>query len=292
MRSLQLALWEAPIPSRVHDDERLIAMWLHGKAENTQDAYFRDVLLFTEFVDKPLPQVGLGDVQAYADSIFGYKPSTRARKISSIKSLLGFGHRLGYLPVNVGAVVKAPAIKDTLAERILEERDVLSIIQAEPSLRNQLILDFLYKTGARVSELCALKWRDIVDRKALLQATVFGKGGRTRTILLPAGLSARMRSYRQNSSPESPVFQSAEGGALHRSQVYRIVRAAAQRCGLENSVSPHWFRHAHASHALDHGAPTHLVQQTLGHASLATTGRYAHARPTDSSSLYVSDEQY
>ncbi|MGA7306956.1 MAG: tyrosine-type recombinase/integrase, partial [Rhodothermales bacterium] len=158
--------------------------------------------------------------------------------------------------------------------------------------RNQLMLDLLYKSGMRVSELCALTWRDVRDRRGSLQVTVFGKGGRTRVILLPARLSERLRAFRNVEEASRAVFQNAEGGPLHRSQVYRVVRSAARRCGLAESVSPHWFRHAHASHALDNGAPTHLVQQTLGHASLATTGRYTHARPKDSSALYVQDEKY
>jgi len=92
---------------------------------------------------------------------------------------------------------------------------------------------------------------------------------------------------------EEPVFTSRkQQGHLSQLQVNRIVKAAAQRLpGLEptiaNAVSPHWLRHAHASHAMDRGAPVHLVKETLGHANIATTGRYLHARPTDSSSLYL-----
>ena len=70
-------------------------------------------------------------------------------------------------------------------------------------------------------------------------------------------------------------------------RVRRIVKAAAERAGLSVEVSAHWLRHAHASHSLGRGAPIHLVQQTLGHASVATTGRYLHARPTDSSARYL-----
>lgn len=291
MKSFQLVPREVPVPSRVHDDECLIALWLHGKSENTRDAYFRDILLFTDFVDKPLPRVSLGDIQAYADSLAEYKASTRARRLSSLKSLLAFGHRLGYLPVDVGALVKPPPVKDTLAERILTEQDMAAIIRSEPNARNRLILDLLYKSGMRVSELCALTWRDVREGRGGLQVTVFGKGGRTRVVLLPPGLSARLAASRGETDASDAIFQNNEGAALHRSQVYRIVRSAARRVGLAEPVSPHWFRHAHASHALDHGAPTHLVQQTLGHASLATTGRYTHARPKDSSALYIADQE-
>ena len=85
---------------------------------------------------------------------------------------------------------------------------------------------------------------------------------------------------------DAPVFTSRKGGSLDTRQVHRIVRAAGERVGVEG-VSPHWLRHAHASHALERGAPIHLVQATLGHASVATTGVYLHARPTESSGRYL-----
>jgi integrase/recombinase XerD len=96
-----------------------------------------------------------------------------------------------------------------------------------------------------------------------------------------------LQQLRGEAGPDAPVFRSAKGGALDPSQVHRIVKAAAARAGLPAAVSAHWLRHAHASHALDRGAPIHLVQATLGHSSVATTGRYLHARPNDSSSRYL-----
>ena len=87
--------------------------------------------------------------------------------------------------------------------------------------------------------------------------------------------------------PDAPVFRSRKGGPLSPVQAWRIVRAAAKRAGIAGDVSPHWLRHAHASHALDRGAPVHLVQATLGHADLRTTSKYTHARPTDSSARYL-----
>ncbi len=80
---------------------------------------------------------------------------------------------------------------------------------------------------------------------------------------------------------------STTGGGLSVRQVQYIVRQAARRADVDKNVSPHWMRHAHASHALDRGAAVHLVQATLGHSSVATTGRYLHARPTESSSKYL-----
>ncbi len=119
------------------------------------------------------------------------------------------------------------------------------------------------------------------------QITVLGKGGKTNTILLPAPVWRCLMSITREAGPDTAVFCSRKGAHLHPTQVRRIVRKAAKRAGIEKSVSPHWMRHAHASHALDRGAPIHLVQATLAHSSVATTGRYLHARPTESSSTYL-----
>jgi len=122
---------------------------------------------------------------------------------------------------------------------------------------------------------------------------VYGKDGKTRAIKLPPSLWQELQSLRGVAGLEEPVFISRrQQGHLSQLQVNRIVKAAAQRVpGLEPAIakviSPHWLRHAHASHAMDRGAPVHLVKETLGHANIATTGRYLHARPTDSSSLYL-----
>ena len=108
---------------------------------------------------------------------------------------------------------------------------------------------------------------------------MFGKGGQTRVILVPAGLWGELAALTAGADPKAPVFLSREGGALDASQAHRVVKQAAARVGLPATISARWLRHAHVFHALDRGAPAHLVQTTVGHASLATTSRYAHARP-------------
>lgn len=120
------------------------------------------------------------------------------------------------------------------------------------------------------------------------QITVFGKGGKTRAIQLPASVATALSELRGEAAEDDPVFRSRKhGAALKTVAVLRIVRQAARRAGIESAVSPHWLRHAHASHALDRGAPIHLVQATLGHASITTAGRYLHARPNDRSSRFL-----
>ncbi len=271
-------------------DAQLIQLWVHGKSRHTRRYYQADAKAFLNFVGKPLAQVTLADVQDFADFLetSNLAPSSRGRTLSSVKSLLAFGNRIGMLAVNVGALLKAPAAKNTLAERILSEAEVQKLISLETNLRNQVMLKLLYAGGLRVSELCGLRWRDLQARsEAEGQINVYGKGGKTRVVLLPVTVWKELVSLREAAGFNDPVFRSQKGGHLHPSQVMRIVRAAAHRAGIDANVSPHWLRHAHASHSLDRGAPIHLVQATLGHASIATTGRYLHARPQDSSARYL-----
>jgi len=285
---LAIATTTTPViaPQADHDAE-LVALWLHGRPAATRRAYGRDADRFLAFVAKPLPAVALGDLHAYADALAGVAPSTRARYLSAVKSLLAFGHRVGYLPADVGALVKLPAIKNTLAERILDEPTTQRLLALEPDRRNRALLRLLYAGGLRRSELVGLRWRDMSPRDKSGQVTVFGKGGTTRAVLLPASVWRELLALQGDAGQDDPVFRSRKGGPLDPSQVLRIVRAAAARAGLQAKVSPHWLRHGHATHALERGAPVHLVAATLGHASIATTGKYAHARPTDSSSRYL-----
>ncbi len=275
------------IPRQANNDEQLIELWLHGKAPSSQEGYTNDMKRFLEFTGKSLSQITLGDVQQYSDSLGHLKPRSQMRKLASIKSLFTFACKIGYLPFNPAAPVKLPTVKNDLAERIVSEDTIQSIIDNEPKMRNKLMLKLLYYSGVRVSELCSLKWCDVQEGKNGGQITVLGKGGKTRFIALPAPLYQEFVTFGKDSDRDSHVFRSQKGGALHRSQVMRIVQAAAKRIGLSANVSPHWFRHAHASHSLDNNAPIHLVQQTLGHASLNTTSGYVHAKPGESSGMYL-----
>ena len=162
------------------------------------------------------------------------------------------------------------------------------MLALEPNRRNQVLLRLLYYAGLRVSEIAGLTWRDLQPRTDGGQVTVFGKGSKTRVVLLPNTIWRELLRFRQSAALDAPVFPSRRGGGhLDPSAIERVVQKAARRAGLEGKVSPHWLRHSYATHALERGAPIHLVAATLGHASVATTGRYLHARPTDSSSRYL-----
>lgn len=281
---------------------QLVALWLHGKTAQSQKTYEKDVRYFTAFLlrqspdlvrlnDVDLRTVTLNDLQAYSDFMEtkGLAAASRKRRLCSIKSLLGFGYEIEYLKYNAGLKLSTPKPKDTLAERILNELEVATMIALTTNVRDRLILRFLYTTAARVSEVESLKWKDIrPNRDGKGQVTLFGKGDKTRVVIIPAGLYQDLIKFGGSESAESPVFLSRQKGeALKARQIENIVSAAGKRAGIQGKVSPHWLRHSHASHGLDRGSPPQLVQHTLGHASLDTTSRYAHAKPNDSSSLYV-----
>lgn len=278
---------EALPPAQADDDAQMVRLWLsRSSSPNTRRNYEREARRFLAHVGKPLGSVRMGELQEYLAGLPG-SSATVALAASALKSLFTFAQEVGFLRFNIGVAVKVPPIKNTLAERIMSEADALLMIRQEPVLRNRVLLTVLYGGGLRISEVCGLRWRDLAVRDEAGQATVFGKGGKTRVVLLSAATWKVLAALRGEAPADAPVFLSRKGGALDPSAVHRLVKAAAARAGLPVEVSAHWLRHAHASHSLDRGAPIHLVQATLGHASVATTGRYLHARPSESSARFL-----
>lgn len=272
--------------SGASSDTGLVALWLEGKSAHTRRAYSHEAARFLAFVAKPLAHVTLADLYDYQRTLAG-SDATRARAVACIKSLLSFGQKVGYLPFNVGAAVRLSGKRDALAERILPEADVHRILAHTANARDHALLRFLYATGLRVSELAALRWANMVPVEGGGLANVYGKGGKQRVVRVPETVWAEVCGLRDEAPADAPVFVSRKGGPLDVSAVHRIVTKATARAGVGGNVSPHWLRHAHASHALDRGAPISLVQATLGHSSVATTGRYLHARPGESSGQYL-----
>jgi integrase/recombinase XerD len=278
------------LPQQVTSDDHLVHLFL-GKfrSVNTRNAYEGDVRLFRALVDKPLRTVTLDDIQAFAESLSHWAPATVSRRLSAIKSLWGRGMLLGYFQFNVAEPIELPEIKDRTIERVMSESDVHALLRAAWRVRDQALLRLIYGAGLRVSEACALRWRDLTSRGEAGQINVMGKGAKTRAILLPAALYTRVYTLRGNAGDDDPVFLSRTGRPLLRGQVHTIIKSVANRARLKPNISPHFLRHSHCSHALDRGAPVHVIRETLGHASLVTTTRYSHMKPGDGSALYLAD---
>ncbi|HEX2614878.1 MAG TPA: tyrosine-type recombinase/integrase [Nitrososphaera sp.] len=317
-------------------DWQFLDIWLCDRPSETQDAYRRDASRFLFFLmeeaeqtrKRPgvslIKQATLPDLQGFAETLDYLKPASKARVLKAIKSLFTFAEKAGFKEFNVGAAVRLPKVKRRLAQRILSEEQVHSIIaQEQGNPRNHALLRFLYISGARVSEACTLCWADVQDREFEMgQVTLDGKGEKERTVLLPASMYQELKQLRtweetrlkRSLTEADPVFLSRgghgkkRGGAIDPSQVHRIVEAAALAANVQvyqgerkrtnkgtnvievqqvmkSRVSPHYLRHAHASHALDRGVPPHVVMETLGHASLETLTIYTHVKPSESSAL-------
>ena len=280
---------------------QLIALWLHGKALNTVRNYQTTIYKLIGYLsqqpveavrlnDLDLRTLTLNDIQGFIDYLLekGDKPSSINTRIDAIKSLYSFGCKCGYLTINTPVLIKKLKDRDDLAERILSEFEVMRLIEATPPGRDRLVVEFLYYTGARVSEVAGLTWNNIKPNRDGGQVTLFGKGGKTRTVLLTNDIYTSLLKTRTDSRPSAAVFPSRKGSQpLQVRQLRKIVKDAGSKAGISGDVSPHWLRHSHASHSLDRGAPPQLVKQTLGHESLETLTRYAHARPSDSSGLYL-----
>jgi site-specific recombinase XerD len=197
-------------------DQQLVELWVRRhESPNTRRNYRRQAERFLAFVNRPLAAVRLGDMQAYLATLDGRAPATRANAVAALKSLFSFAQETGFLRFNVGKAVKSPSVKNTLAERIMPEADMLRLIGLETKPRNRAILTLLYGGGLRISELCGLCWRDLAERQdGAGQATIYGKGGKTRAVLLSANTWRALMSLRDAAGPDEPVFLSREGGAL------------------------------------------------------------------------------
>lgn len=271
------------------DDAQLIESWAARSASpHTRRKYRTTGQRFLGHLGRPLETATLADLQAFLATLDGKASATRANTAAALKSLFSFAQETGALALNVGKALKAPPVKNTLAERILAEPDAMCMIALERDPRNRAFLTLLYGAGLRISEGIGLRWRDLAAREGSGQATVYGKGGKTRIVLLSPNTWRLVQALQDAAEPDAFVFRAQPSGkGLSLTQAHRIVKRAAARAGLSADVSAHWLRHAHASHALDRGAPIHLVQATLGHASVSTTGRYLHARPSESSAKFL-----
>jgi integrase/recombinase XerD len=272
------------------DDEALIATWLHGRSPATRRVYRMQIGKLQRTLDpRALPESTLSDLQRHVDRLAGMAPRSQAVAIASIKSFYAFHVGCGSLQLNPAAGLRGVTIPADLAERIIVEADIPKLLYAAPAGRDRAAVALAYGAGLRVSELL-LYWRQLTPRDSGQgQVTVTGKGGKTRAVLLPADLWRQLVDLKVNSRPTDPVFPSRRNPSrpMPVEQLRRIIKRAARAAGLSEKISPHWLRHSHASHALDRGAPIQLVRDTLGHASIATTNQYAHARPGASSASYL-----
>jgi integrase/recombinase XerD len=269
-----------------------------GLARNTQAAYRRDLRRYagwlrTRGVTDPAV-VTEDDLQAFAaglaDQPSPLGPASTARTLAAVRSLHRFAVAEELLAGDPSRDVASPRVPDAVP-RALSETDVEALLAAPVGddllvARDRAILEVLYGTGVRISELVGLDGAD-VDREAAFMR-VLGKGDKERVVPVgryalraleaylddarPALVARRRRTGRRGD--DQAVFVNARGGRLTRQGCWKILTGHAARVGLHDRVWPHVLRHSCATHMLEHGADLRVVQELLGHARISTTQRY------------------
>lgn len=260
-----------------------------GLSQNTLEAYRRDIQHFSDFVKAK----GIGSFCEVAESHIieflsqlkglNYSPATISRVLISCKVLFRFLKREGVVAHNVTRYLEAPKLWQLIpevlsygeVERLLSQPDPSTCIGA----RDRAILELLYASGLRVSELCQLTIHDVDDEFV----RVMGKGRKERVV--PLGKNALsaidfyLSRYRDGCAKEK-LFVSKSGKPLDRIVVWQMVKYYARKAEISKNVSPHTLRHSFATHLLDNGADLRVIQEMLGHASIGTTDRYTHVSRT------------
>lgn len=264
-----------------------------GRSVNTVAAYRRDLESFASHISKrDVTRSDSGDVASWLTALTaeGRKPSSVARAHSALKMFFRFLIVNGVReddPSSLSEGVKVPrGLPKPLSEEAIG-RLVEAVDGDNPlSRRDRAILEFLYATGARVSELCGVSFADL-DLEART-AVLFGKGSKERMVPFGGPAAKALADWladdarpslqlggRFSRDDENAVFLGARGKRITRQTVFDVVERAALRSGLGTEhVSPHVLRHSCATHLLDHGADLRVVQEMLGHASISTTQRY------------------
>ncbi|HTU39871.1 MAG TPA: tyrosine recombinase [Acidimicrobiales bacterium] len=281
--------------------------WLEverGRSPRTLEAYRRDLLAYERDVEDEgghgIDTATGAEVAAHLAALRGtHGRASVARAQSSLRGFHRFLVEEGVRPDDPTLDLPSTSVTDMLPKALSEEeteRLLGAVVGTGPMvLRDRALLEFLYGTGARVSEVVGLNLGDVADAvesSGLPLVRVLGKGDKERVVplggvaraALAAWLSGQGRPlvvparWRRRSDAEA-VFLNARGGRLTRVGVFGVVKKYAARVGLEAKVSPHVLRHSCATHMLGRGADVRVVQELLGHASIATTQRYTKVSP-------------
>jgi integrase/recombinase XerD len=270
-------------------DAFLDALWMErGLSRNTLQAYRSDLVRYAAWLTRRrrrLTDADAADILAYLGS--GSTPSVRtsARRLSTLRRLYQYLVREGHMSQDPTALVEAPHLGRPLPKS-LTEKEVEALLGAPDAetatgLRDRAMLELLYATGLRVSELVGLSLEQLNLRQGVVR--VVGKGGKER--LVPLGEEANLwlerylreaRVELQKGRPDAALFPGGRGRSLTRQAFWHALRRYARRAGVTKPVSPHVLRHAFATHLLNHGADLRVVQMLLGHSDVSTTQIYTH----------------
>jgi len=272
-------------------DRFLDALWLEaGLSKNSLSAYRSDLRAFALFLkarNRDLVSTGSTDVQAYLASRFarGVRASSAARTLSALRRFYQFMLRESEIRTDPTADIASPKVSRPLPKS-LSEKDVERLLLApgedtDLGQRDRAMLETLYATGLRVSELVRLTMSQLNTMVGVVR--VIGKGNKERLVPLGENALSALGIYLKQARPDllrgrscDAVFVTARGQAMTRQAFWQIIRRYAKVAGIQGHISPHSLRHAFATHLLNHGADLRSVQMLLGHSDLSTTQIYTH----------------
>lgn len=272
-------------------DDFIDQLWLEeGLARNTLESYRRDLAQFAAWLEKQagksLTQAAREDLERYIGARFRVvRPRSISRLLASLRRLYRFALRENRIAADPTLQLASPKLPRGLPKSLSED-DVLALLQSpdihQPlGLRDRAMLETLYATGLRVSELVNLKIAEVSLDMGVLR--VMGKGSKER--LVPLGEEALhwIRRYLQEARAElsagrasDSLYLTQRGAAMTRQAFWYLIKRHALLAGISKPLSPHVLRHAFATHLLNHGADLRVVQMLLGHADISTTQIYTH----------------
>lgn len=267
-----------------------------GRSEHTRRAYLGDLRSLFDFLaerspDTGLPGMTLPQLRSWlaSQATAGAARSTLARRTSSVKTFTGWAMRRGLISDDPAARLQVPKSGRTLPAVLRQDqaRDAMDAAksgaqQGDPlAIRDRLLVEILYATGIRVSELCGLDIDDVDTARRLLR--VLGKGNKQRTVPFGEPANAALTAWLSDGRPAlataysgAALLLGARGGRLDPRQARTVVHQTMTAVSGAPNIGPHGLRHSAATHLLEGGADLRVVQELLGHSTLATTQLYTH----------------
>ena len=281
-------------------DQEILSMYLNyesmekGLSQNTLESYRRDIVIYIDFLGrnkKTILKATRKDIEKFLSERKeqGSKSRTVARNKVSIVNLYKFLVMENYISKNPTDNLEVIRLKRVLPESLTTEEvdDLLSVHneKTDKGLRDKAIFELMYSSGLRVSEICSLKIEDIFFDEKYLK--ICGKGKRERIVPINDKALDILKRYIQTSrvvmvkgKKTSELFLNFRGDKISRVGIWKIVKEAMKKSGIEKNVYPHTLRHSFATHLIQHGADLRSVQRMLGHSDITTTEIYTHVDST------------
>lgn len=250
---------------------------------NTINSYLSDIKEYQEFKKGDILSSTKEDILAYLKTIKNLESTTISHKISSLKSFFKYYQKREKIKVNPLANIKSPKIAKKLPTYLtLEEISKLLDVEIKSpyDARNKAILELLYSSGIRISELCNMQTSNYNSYECIIR--LIGKGSKERIIPLGDYAISVLEDYINNYRPKinkkniNSIFINNRGDAISRQFIFKVIKKECLKKGIRKNVSPHTLRHTFATHLLQNGADLRIIQELLGHENISTTQIYTH----------------